>query len=51
MHWNSLPGEVVELPSLEVFKRLVDRIIESSTLEKTSKIIQPNHANITDISY
>jgi len=28
-HWNRLPREVVESPSLEMFKKHVDRIIES----------------------
>jgi len=26
-YWNSLPGEVVEAPSLEVFNRCVDAVL------------------------
>ncbi|KFP44615.1 hypothetical protein N324_03970, partial [Chlamydotis macqueenii] len=26
-HWNRLPGEVIESPSLEVFKRHVDEAL------------------------
>ena len=48
-HWNRLPKEAVDAPSLEAFKaRLHHRIIESPRLEKTHRIIQSNHSPITN---
>ena len=32
-HWNRLPGEVVESPSLEVFKRRVDAAVQGMVKE------------------
>ena len=46
-HWNRLPKEAVDAPSLEAFKaRLHHRIIESPRLEKTHRITQSNHPPI-----
>ena len=43
-YWNGLPKEVIELSSMEVFKKCVNhRIIELLRLERTSKIIKSNH--------
>ncbi|KAK4818645.1 hypothetical protein QYF61_016616 [Mycteria americana] len=43
-HWNRLPREVVELPSLEIFKRRVD------VLERGVRICERNNSADTKVS-
>jgi len=38
-HWNKLPREVVDTPSLEIFKVRLDRTLSNLILSKTSLLI------------
>ena len=39
-HWDKLPGEVVDAPSLETFKVKLDRALSNLILLKMSQLIR-----------